>query len=241
MELAVDAKTKSRLDITKRLVFSPYNGAELREIIDSRLGHIKMKIFSEQAVSLLCYQTAAHYGDVRRLLQCAAAAICSLMISVEDNTFPKGDYENGLISVKEIHSVIRHIFHDGFVEFVKTIRCLVHFVTVCAIAKKCSETVQLDAADSHLSLASVFKLVKSLQLKEVDGLSRGCFNEIIDTFRQVGLVELCVAGERVPLSSSYDLTEYGDDVVISLLQPVQTIVDSCRFHDEFGTYSKKIL
>ncbi|EPY28950.1 origin recognition complex subunit 1 [Strigomonas culicis] len=237
MELGVDAKTKSRLDITKQLVFMPYNVQELKTILQSRVGSIAPKLFSEQAINLLCHQTASHYGDVRRLLQSASAALCGVLMNLNHRDLqPK--LQDGIVSVKEIHGVVRQIFQDRFVEFIKAIRSPVLFLCICSLAKCVEDLTKRNASDCRVSLELLLNKVKEAEracLPSTKCISRAAFYQIIEILRQVSLLDISVGEERFPVLNSEEISESTEEVYVSLLQPVHTVCDACRFHDSFGS------
>lgn len=236
MELAVDAKTKSRLDNTRQLVFSPYGFHELRTILLDRVGKISPKLFADQAVNLLCRQTASHYGDVRRLLQSASAALCGVLLKLEEERLEFNRNE-GIVSVKEIHGVVRQIFHDRFVEFIRTVRTPVLFIAIVVLAKEAEDQQGNDAYDQRLSLERLFVKTQAAQrrcMKTENAISRARFVEVMELLRQVALVDISIGEERIPVTSATAVLEYTDDVFVSLLQPHRTVVDSCALNEEFG-------
>ncbi|CCW68787.1 unnamed protein product [Phytomonas sp. Hart1] len=239
MDLAVDAKTKSRLDITKQLVFLPYGIHELKKILVSRLSGITPKLFSDQATNLLCHQTASHYGDGRRLLQSASAAVCRVVMKIEENNFPYVPDE-AVITVKEVYGVVRQVFQDRFVEFIKAIRSPALFITVCVLAK---ETEQMHAhsseGSSRLLLERLFVVVRQLQKtygRSHVSLNRASFLELIVLLQQVCLIDLSSGDDQIPIYAlDILLDSSNDDIFVSLLQPFYAVIDACRLHDHFGT------
>ncbi|CAJ1028435.1 AAA domain/ATPase family associated with various cellular activities (AAA), putative [Leishmania lindenbergi] len=236
MELQLDAKTKSRLGVINQLVFSSYGTQELREILLHRVGAIEPKLFADQAVNQLCTQTASHYGDVRRLLQSASAAICSVVMRIQDGGFDVPS-TGGIITLREIHSVVRQIFHDRFVEFITTMRMPVLFITVAVIGKETEELIRKRDLHCRLPLERLLAITQQAQRKCMDvsrPISRVAFLEEIELLRQVSLIEVCVGEDRIPIHSVEELLDCKEDVYVLLLQPYQMIVDSCRLHDAFG-------
>ncbi|KEG13322.1 putative origin recognition complex subunit 1, putative,cell division cycle 6 [Trypanosoma grayi] len=241
MELATDAKTRSRLDITKRLVFEPYSLPELKEIILRRVGKIKPTLFAEKAINYLCNQTASHYGDVRRLLQSASAAVCGLMMKIEEGYHvPEG--HDGLLTVKDVHAVVRQIFHDRFVEFIQTIRLPIIFISVAVIGNETAKMFRVNPSDSRLPLDSLFVTTKRAQqmfsasLGEPHSIeiSYGAYFDIIEMLREVALIDVSIGEERIPVKTVQDLLEATEKAHVSMLQPFPTVVDSCKLHDVFG-------
>lgn len=236
MDLRLDAKTKSRLGVINQLVFSSYGTQELREILLHRVGAIKPKLFADQAVNQLCTQTASHYGDVRRLLQSASAAICSVLMRMQDVSVD-ASRQDGIITLREIHTVVRHIFHDRFVEFITTMRAPVLFITVAVLGKETEELVKRREVDCRLPLERVLALTQQAQrtcMGTARCISRVAFLEEIELLRQVSLVEVSVGDDRIPVHSVEELLESTEDVHVSLLHPYQMVVDACRLHDAFG-------
>ncbi|ORC88628.1 putative origin recognition complex subunit 1, putative,cell division cycle 6 [Trypanosoma theileri] len=241
MELAADAKTRSRLDITKRLVFEPYSFSELKEILLRRVDHIKPTLFAEKAINYLCNQTASHYGDVRRLLQSASAAVCGLMMKIEEGYQPT-EVNDGLLAVKDVHAVVRQIFHDRFVEFIQTIRLPILFISVAVIANETTKIFQTNPIDSRLSLDTLFVATKraqqtfSVKLGEPNFivLSYGAYLEIVEMLREVALIDITIGEECIPVKSAQYLLEVTEKAYVSMLQPFPTVVDSCKLHDLFG-------
>ncbi|KAG5500327.1 hypothetical protein JKF63_03419 [Porcisia hertigi] len=237
MELQLDAKTKSRLGVINQLVFSSYGTQELRDILLNRVGSIEPKLFSDQAVNQLCTQTASHYGDVRRLLQSASAAICSVLMRIQDGTVDVS-CADGIITLREVHNVVRHIFHDRFVEFITTIRKPVLFILVALLGKETEELVNKREVDCRLSMERLLALTQQAQrkcMKVSQPLSRAAYLEEIELLCQVSLVEMCVGEDRIPIHCADEVLDSTEDVHILLLQPYQMVVDSCRLHDAFGS------
>lgn len=236
MEIAVDAKTRSRLDATRQLVFSTYGTEEMKHILTSRLCDIRPKLFSDTAIRLLCHQTAGQYGDVRRLLQSASAALCGVLMKMEEGTFVCNPKE-GIVSAREVHGVVRQIFHDRFVEFIKAIRAPLLFITVGVVARETESMYNRNEQDLCMPLEDLFVATRQAHQTyggNVKALTRACFFELVELLRQVSLVDLSVGEGRVPVHGVEALLESTEDVFVSLLQPVQMVVDSCRLHDTFG-------
>lgn len=241
MELATDAKTRSRLDITKRLVFEPYSLSELKAILLKRVGGIKPTLFAEKAVNYLCNQTASHYGDVRRLLQSASAAVCGLMMKIEEGYRVPAE-QDGLLTVKDVHTVVRQIFYDRFVEFIQTIRLPIVFISVAVIANETAKRFRTDSSDSRLSLDMLFITTKraqqsfsaSLGEPYFADLNYGAFLEIVEMLREVALVDVSIGEERIPVKTAQYLLEATESAYVSMLQPFPTVVDACKLHDIFG-------
>ncbi|KAG5499729.1 hypothetical protein GH5_03863 [Leishmania sp. Ghana 2012 LV757] len=236
MELQLDAKTKSRLGVINQLVFSSYGTQELREILLHRVGSIEPKLFSDQAVNQLCTQTASHFGDVRRLLQSASAAICSILMRIQDGTVDVSSTD-GIITLREIHGVVRQIFHDRFVEFIATMRKPVLFITVAVLGKETEELIRKGEVDCRLPLERLLVITQQAQrtcMGVLRPISRVGFLEEIELLRHVSLIEVCVGEDRIPIHSTDDLLDSKEDVYVLLLQPYQMVVDSCRLHDAFG-------
>ncbi|CCW62454.1 unnamed protein product [Phytomonas sp. EM1] len=238
MDLAVDAKTKSRLDITKQLVFLPYGIHELKEILVSRLSGIEPKLFSDQAINLLCHQTASHYGDGRRLLQSASAAVCRVVMKIEENNFSYVPAE-AVITVKEVYGVVRQVFQDRFVEFIKTIRTPILFIVVCVLAKETERTHGHFSQDNgRLLLERLFVVIRQLHTTYGGShvsLNRASFLELIVLLQQVSLIDLSSGDDQIPIYALDTLLDSSnDDVFVSLLQPFQAVIDACRLHDHFG-------
>ncbi|KAG5474902.1 hypothetical protein CUR178_04352 [Leishmania enriettii] len=236
MELQLDAKTKSRLGVINQLVFSSYGTQELREILLHRVGSIEPKLFSDQAVNQLCTQTASHFGDVRRLLQSASAAICSVLMRIQDGTVDVSSTD-GIITLREVHGVVRQIFHDRFVEFIATMRKPVLFITVAVLGKETEELIRKGEVDCRLPLERLLVITQQAQrtcMGVLRPISRVGFLEEIELLRHVSLIEVCVGEDRIPIHSTVDLLDSKEDVYVLLLQPYQMVVDSCRLHDAFG-------
>ncbi|CAJ1990144.1 ORC1-CDC6 [Leishmania donovani] len=236
MELQLDAKTKSRLGVVNQLVFSSYGTQELREILLHRVGAIEPKLFADQAVNQLCTQTASHYGDVRRLLQSASAAICGVLMRMQDDAFDVSSAD-GIITLREIHGIVRHIFHDRFVEFITTMRMPVLFITVAVLGKETEELIRKREVDCRLPLERLLAITQQAQRKCMNVLrpiNRVAFVEEIELLRQVSLIEVCIGEDRIPIRCADELLDAKEEVFVFLLQPYQMVVDSCRLHDAFG-------
>ncbi|KAG5474236.1 hypothetical protein LSCM1_03014 [Leishmania martiniquensis] len=236
MDLQLDAKTKSRLGAINQLVFSSYGTQELREILLHRVGAIEPKLFSDQAMNQLCIQTASHFGDVRRLLQSASAAICSVLMRIQDGPFAVTSAD-GIITLREIHGVVRQIFHDRFVEFITTMRKPVLFITVAVLGKETEELMRKGEVDCRLPLERLLAITQQAQRRCMDvsrPISRVGFLEEVELLRQVSLIEVCAGEDCLPIHTADELLDAGEDATVLLLQPYQMVVDSCRLHDVFG-------
>lgn len=243
MDLQLDAKTKSRLGVVNQLVFSSYGTQELRQILLHRVGAIEPKLFADQAVNQLCTQTASHYGDVRRLLQSASAAICSVLMKIHDDAVDLSSTD-GIVTLREIHTVVRQIFHDRFVEFIKTLRKPVLFITIAVLGKETEELFKRREPESRLAVEQVLLITQQAQQKcmgVTSAITRAAFLEEIELLRQVSLIDVSVGPEKIPVHSADGLLESTEDVYVSLLQSYQMVVDACRLHDTFGeTYGKTL-
>ncbi|KAG8347316.1 AAA domain [Trypanosoma vivax] len=246
MELCADAKTRSRLDNTRQLVFEPYNSSELKAIILKRISHIKPTLFEDKAIDFLCYQIASHYGDVRRLLQSASAALCGLVMRIEDGE-EVAEKRDGLLTVGDVHTVVHQIFHDRFVEFIKTIQLPILFISVAVIAAETARILNKNSDDSRLLVDNLFVATRITQQKfnqaikesNVVDLSYGAYLEIIETLRLVALIDVSMGEERIPIKSAQCLLEATENVYVSMLQPFQTVVDACELHN-FGKHVKHL-
>jgi origin recognition complex subunit 1 len=237
MDLQLDAKTKSRLGVVNQLVFSSYGTRELQEILMHRVGAIEPKLFSDQAVNQLCTQTASHYGDVRRLLQSASAAICSVLMRIQDGAADLS-CTDGIVMLREIHTVVRQIFHDRFIEFITTLRKPVLFITIAVLGKETEELFKRREPDCRLAVEQVLLITQRAQRKcmgATAAITRVAFLEEIELLRQVSLIDVSVGEDRIPVHSVEGLLESTEDVYVSLLQPYQMVVDACRLHDIYGT------
>lgn len=236
MNLQLDAKTKSRLGVVNQLVFASYGSQELREILLRRVGTIEPKLFADQAVNQLCTQTASHYGDVRRLLQSASAAICGVLMRIQDDAFEVGTTD-GIVTLREVHTVVRQIFHDRFIEFITTLRKPVLFISIAVLGKETEELFRKRVADCRLTAEHVLLVTQQAQRKcmeVVNPISRVAYLEHLELLRQVSLIDISVGEDRIPVHSAEGLLESTEDVYVSLLQPYQMVVDACRLHDTFG-------
>ncbi|EKG07141.1 CDC6, putative [Trypanosoma cruzi] len=241
MELAVDAKTRSRLDITKRVVFEPYSFSELKEILLRRVGKIKPTLFAEKAINYLCNQTASHYGDVRRLLQSASSAVCGLMMKLEEG-YRVPESQDVLLTVKDVHAVVRQIFHDRFVEFIQTIRLPILFISVAVVAHETNKLFRSSPSDCRLSLDGLFLSTKraqqiysaSLGEPHTVDLTYGAYLDIVELLREVALIDVSIGEERIPVKTAQNLLEATEKAYVSMLQPFPTVLDACQLHDVFG-------
>eukprot|EP00758_Cryptobia_borreli_P008559 Tbor_TRINITY_DN5399_c2_g3::TRINITY_DN5399_c2_g3_i3::g.4403::m.4403/K02603/ORC1; origin recognition complex subunit 1 len=81
----LDAKTRSRLNTTNRVVFRPYTSAELEKILKQRLSGIREpNVFSGTAMEYISKQVGLHYGDSRRMLQICAGAVHEVLRILEN-------------------------------------------------------------------------------------------------------------------------------------------------------------
>eukprot|EP00796_Vickermania_ingenoplastis_P011418 gene11418-7922_t len=234
MDLNMDAKTKSRLDMTKKLVFEPYSMNELKQILYRRVSGIEPKLFADQAVAHLCHQVASQYGDVRRLLQTASSAVCGVLMSLsEGNELQEKSYTEGIVSMQELHSVIRQTFHDRFIEFLKLLVSPSLFLITCLIARETESLYNQGERDFRVPVDLLHTKAQMIPNLKVH-FSRATFVEKLDLLRQVCMIDISIGNERVPLSGIDAIVEASDEVFVSLLQPYQTIIDSCKLHDLWG-------
>eukprot|EP00742_Colponemidia_sp_Colp-10_P022841 GILJ01027085.1.p1 GENE.GILJ01027085.1~~GILJ01027085.1.p1 ORF type:complete len:306 (+),score=34.04 GILJ01027085.1:35-919(+) len=86
----LDAKTRSRLNTTHRVIFPSYSASQLQNILEQRLDaafsasgspYQSMCLSAREYISR---QVGLHIGDVRRLLQTSAAALQELLCAIED-------------------------------------------------------------------------------------------------------------------------------------------------------------
>ncbi|KAK7197459.1 cell division cycle 6 (CDC6) [Novymonas esmeraldas] len=236
MDLQLDAKTRSRLGAINQLVFASYGTQELREILLRRVGAIEPRLFAEQAVNQLCTQTASHYGDVRRLLQSASAAICSVLMRYQEGAVDVSS-PGGIITLREIHTVVRQIFHDRFVEFITTMRTPVLFIAVAVLGKETEELMKRREMECRIPLERVLAITQQAQktcMGVTRPITRAAFMEVVELLRHVSLIEVSVGDDRIPVYSAEELLQSTEDVHVALLQPYQMVVDSCRLHEAFG-------
>ena len=265
MEVSVDAKTRSRLESTQKVVFPPYAMSELQAILVQRIGHISPQLFADSAVQFVCRQTASHCGDVRRLLQSTAAAVHSMLCSYEEGgeapVAPK-DVSSGIITVHHLSSVISKVFQDRFQEFIKSITSPLQFLVVCAVTVECEKIEQAAASSTQygghggsgaggVSLDALFSVTSNLielYRKSISVFPSGYtlkwarFLEQIELLRQVAFLELVACGqEQTPLSSMRDVFDCAEDVRVIMLQPAGVISTLCRLHEPFGPLLHKYL
>lgn len=243
MELRSDAKTRSRIDNTRDLVFLPYDAKQLKEIFSSRVRGITPPPFSEQSIGFLCLQIASHNGDVRRLLQTACTVVCSVMMEIKSN--PRYHYNalDGVITVKSVHGVVRQIFHDRFVEFIRSINSAVLFAVVALAAKRTSELFKQQDVELFINVERFF--LYFTQVCEQSGikceLTRVSFYEVLDTLREVGLIDVTEGADKVPVRNDQWTCNFHDDYAFSLLQPYQSVLDSCKLHPSYGKRALELL
>lgn len=241
MDLNMDAKTRSRLDVTRKLVFEPYKIDELKRILFHRLSHITPKLFSDVAVNLLCQQVASQYGDVRRLLQTAASAVCSvLMESRDNNILERKNVTEGIVGLQELHSVVRQTFHDRSIEFLKLLTSPVLFIIICIIAR---ETENLFCSGDH-EFRILLPKIYVQTCRYIPGsctLSLLSFFDRIEILRQVGMIDTSIGIDRTPVSGSDGISESYSDVYVSLLYPHVNIINSCKLHDLWGSRLGKVI
>lgn len=243
MDLNMDAKTKSRLDMTKVLTFEPYRINELKEILLRRISSIEPKLFADQAINLLCQQVASQYGDVRRLLQTASAAVCSVLMKLSEHSLPSRNFAvDGIVSLQELHGIIRQSFHDRFIEFLRSLVSPTLFCISCLVASETEALYQKGERDFRIPLDRLFVKVQQVQQKmRISTISRIAFVEKLDLLRQVSMIDISIGSDRVPLVGADAVMEAADDVFIALLQPFQTIIDSCKLHEIWGERIGRII
>lgn len=234
MDLNMDSKTRSRLDVTKKLVFEPYRIHELKQILLRRISNITPKLFSDQAINLLCQQVSSQYGDIRRLLQTASSAVCVVLMNHSDASSEPCNICDGIVSLKELHGVIRQTFHDRSIEFLKSLTSPLLFLTLCIVAHETEKLFDRNEREFRVSSSRIYMRV---QQHKRNNAQISCLHvlEKLDILRQVGIIDLSFGADRVPLSSIDSVIECPEEVLVSLLQPYQTIIDSCKLHDLWGS------
>lgn len=235
MDLNMDAKTKSRLDLTSKLVFEPYSIDELKRILARRISRIHPVLFSEVAVNLLCQQVASQFGDVRRLLQTAASTLCSVSMQIMNGKFVrKKNIADGIVGLQELHSVVRQTFHDRSVEFLKLLASPVLFAIICVVARETENLFSSGDREFRIPLSKVFTQTCKFTQRGIT-LCLLSFLDRVETLRQVGLIETSLGVDRAPVSGSDAMSESYSDVFVSLLYPHSSIINSCKLHDLWGT------
>lgn len=241
MDLNMDSKTKSRLDLTRKLVFEPYSIDELKRILTRRISHISPKLFNEVAVNLLCQQVASQYGDVRRLLQTAASTLCSVSMEIMNGKFFRNrNVADGIVGLHELHSVVRQTFHDRSVEFLKLLASPVLFVIICVVARETENLLCSGDREFRIPLSKIFTQTCKFTQRGIT-LSLLSFFDRVEILRQVGLIETSLGVDRAPVSGSEAMSESYSDVFVSLLYPHTSIINSCKLHDLWGTQIGKAI
>ena len=77
----MSSRIKSHL---KRIVFAPYEHAQVKEILLHRLGELELQIFNKQTVEFLARKASTVAGDVRAALKicqrwCRVVVWCYVM------------------------------------------------------------------------------------------------------------------------------------------------------------------
>lgn len=240
MDLNMDAKTKSRLDMTQKLVFEPYGIQELKFILLRRISNIYPKLFDDKAVNLLCHQVSSQYGDVRRLLQSASAAVCSVLLSIYEKESKTNNFDAGIVTFHELHSVIRQTYHDRSVEYLKYLVSPLIFTILCVVAKEAESISRQGERDIRIPLHLIF--VKTTHyLEAYSNVSRILFVEKVENLRQVGMIDISIGDDRLPVAGVDSIMEISDEIYVCLLCSYLSIMDSCKLHDLWGEeLAKKI-
>ncbi|XP_048207277.1 origin recognition complex subunit 1 isoform X2 [Perognathus longimembris pacificus] len=103
-------RVSSRLGLT-RMSFQPYTHNQLKQILVSRLKHVKA--FEDDAIQLVARKVAALSGDARRCLDICrrATEICAL--SQQNNDSP------GLVTVAHLMKAVDEMFSSSFITAIK--------------------------------------------------------------------------------------------------------------------------
>jgi origin recognition complex subunit 1 len=261
MEVSVDAKTRSRLDSTRKVVFPPYVMQELQQILLQRVAHITPKLLADSAVSFVCRQTASQSGDVRRLLQSTAAAVHDLICTLEEDPNGGGvrDVSSGIVTVHQVSSVVSRVFQDRFQEFLKEgVMSPLMFLLVCAVTVEAErqEKQQHERAANHderaggstvLANGVLFERLFSatcgllhtfrpaMAFPSDFRLCRSRFIFLLDMLRQVGLVDVSCGPDHVSVASVREVVEWASESVrIVMLQPPSVVAVLCKLHEKFG-------
>ncbi|XP_038190347.1 origin recognition complex subunit 1 [Arvicola amphibius] len=104
-------RVSSRLGLT-RMSFQPYSHSQLKQIVVSRLKHLKA--FEDDAIQLVARKVAALSGDARRCLDICrrATEICEL------SRQPGGD-SSGLVTVAHLMEAIDEMFSSPYITAIK--------------------------------------------------------------------------------------------------------------------------
>lgn len=241
MDLSMDAKTRSRLDLTRKLVFEPYTVEELKRILSHRVSHISPKLFSDVAVNLLCQQVASQYGDVRRLLQTAASTVCSVLMEItSEKNLNRKDMGAEIVGLQELHSVVRQTFHDRSIEFLKLLASPVVFIVICVIAKETENLFYAGDREFRIPLSKVYSQACK-HFPRDSSLPLLSFFDRIEILRQVGMIDTSIGVDGAPVSGSDGIAESYGDVFVSLLYPHSSIINSCKLHDLWGSKIGKVV
>ncbi|XP_051044383.1 origin recognition complex subunit 1 [Phodopus roborovskii] len=103
-------RVSSRLGLT-RMSFQPYSHNQLKEILVSRLKHLKA--FEDDAIQLVARKVAALSGDARRCLDICrrATEICELSHNRDDSL--------GLVTVAHLMEAIDEMFSSSYISAIK--------------------------------------------------------------------------------------------------------------------------
>ncbi|KAL1776566.1 origin recognition complex subunit 1 [Sigmodon hispidus] len=103
-------RVSSRLGLT-RMSFQPYSHGQLKQIIVSRLKHLKA--FEDDAIQLVARKVAALSGDARRCLD-----ICRRATEICELSHPSGD-SLGPVTVAHLMKAIDEMFSSSYVTAIK--------------------------------------------------------------------------------------------------------------------------
>jgi hypothetical protein len=162
-----EQKTRSRLNTTQRVVFQPYTAQELQEILAARLQHIRPVVFQQNAAEGLCRQIANSNGDVRRLLQTAAAALHGILRAHAEDGVPlpklpppsataKGTAgaaaaapQQGFVQFANIFPTIRRVLYDRMADlFESNALAPLHVLALAALAHEVATRESASSAGS---------------------------------------------------------------------------------------------
>ncbi|OBS60532.1 hypothetical protein A6R68_08339, partial [Neotoma lepida] len=103
-------RVSSRLGLT-RMSFQPYSHSQLKQILVSRLKHLKA--FEDDAIQLVARKVAALSGDARRCLD-----ICRRATEICELSHQHGD-SRGLVTVAHLMEAIDEMFSSSYITAIK--------------------------------------------------------------------------------------------------------------------------
>jgi hypothetical protein len=201
-----------------------------------RTGAISPPLFAEKAIAYLCRQTASNFGDVRRMLQLAAAAVHSVLCNLEDDPSSVKNIANGIVEFRDVHAIMSKVYQDRFRDFLNSVQSPVVLIIICALAREVNGSTTKDVALQRMyqiCCGHIENYGPLVGIPRTLKLSIAQFVEVLDVLRQVALIEMRLSDEAAPLRSA-NMLELTDSTSITLTQPYELVMTTCEIHERFG-------